>query len=318
MNKNEMEILIKIAELINSLVNKTDYRSEEDNNSEKELTENDFGCILKCLPERLLVEAARVAREINPANAPILEHAATEDIELIDHPQRIAIITSKYWGAKPRQLTVSFMESTPTNLRNRIISHLNAWTKTGCIEFVYTQGAGNVRISRGAGGYYSYLGTDILLVPHNRQTMNLQNFTMNTPESEFKRVVRHEAGHTLGFPHEHMRRELVNRIDRNKAYKYYKKTQGWNRRQVESQVLTPLEDKYSIIGTPIDQESCMCYRIPSFITIDGRPILGGKDITTTDYQFCGRIYPKEEQITKQETQCQEDDWSESEDIVPDL
>ena len=113
------------------------------------------------------------------------------------------------------------MESTPADLRARIISHMNAWTKTGCISFVATSGTGDVRISRELGGYWSYLGTDVLHIPKNRQTMNLQAFTMNTPESEYKRVVRHETGHTLGFPHEHMRKALVARIDPQKAYKWF-------------------------------------------------------------------------------------------------
>jgi hypothetical protein len=30
-----------------------------------------------------------------------------------------------------------------------------------------------------------------------------------TPDAEFYRVVRHETGHTLGFPHEHMRKEII-------------------------------------------------------------------------------------------------------------
>jgi hypothetical protein len=77
-----------------------------------------------------------------------------------------------------------------------------------------------VRISRG-GGYWSYLGTDILLIPPSQQTMNLEGFTMNMPETEYRRVIRHEAGHTLGFPHEHMRKELIARIDREKAYDYF-------------------------------------------------------------------------------------------------
>jgi hypothetical protein len=46
----------------------------------------------------------------------------------------------------------------------------------------------------------------------NEPTMTLEAFTMNMPESEFHRVVRHETGHTMGFPHEHMRRELVDKI----------------------------------------------------------------------------------------------------------
>lgn len=56
--------------------------------------------------------------------------------------------------------------------------------------------------------------------------MNLQNFTMNTPDPEYRRVIRHEAGHTLGFPHQHMRWALVNRIDPAKAYEYFARTIG--------------------------------------------------------------------------------------------
>src|SRR5262249_28413708 len=149
---------------------------------------------------------------------------------------------------------------------------------------------GQVRISRSAGGYWSYLGTDILHIATSRQTMNLQGFTMNTPDSEFRRVIRHEAGHTLGFPHEHMRREIVAQIDRDRAYAYFLRTQGWTRTMVDQQVLTPLDDR-SIMGTPTDQTSIMCYQLPGAITRDGRPILGGMDINTTDRTFARRIYP---------------------------
>src|SRR5207248_2959407 len=105
---------------------------------------------------------------------------------------------------------------------------------------------------------------------------NLQGFTMSTPESEYKRVVRHETGHTLGFPHEHMRRALVARIDPEKAYEYFERTQGWPRSVVDQQVLTPL-DETSLMGTPADETSIMCYQLPGSITRDGRPIIGGLD-----------------------------------------
>lgn len=113
---------------------------------------------------------------------------------------------------------------------------------------------------------------------------------MTTRPSEFNRVIRHEAGHTLGFPHEHMRRELVARIDRQKAYDYFRRTQGWSPAMVDQQVLTPL-DQRSIVGTPADQTSIMCYQLPGVITRDGQPILGGPDIDTTDRSFARRIYP---------------------------
>jgi hypothetical protein len=202
------------------------------------------------------------------------------------------------------------MEKTPANLRDRILSHMNAWSKTIGITFAYTSGVGQVRISRRGSGYWSYLGTDVLLIPHNRPTMNLQGFSMSTPESEYKRVVRHETGHTLGFPHEHMRQELVDRIDPAKAYDYFRRTQGWPPSTVDEQVLTPLNSR-SIIGTPADQTSIMCYQLPGSITRDGRPITGGNDINATDYAFAGRIYPKTGAAM---VAPQEEAWPETEDL----
>jgi hypothetical protein len=133
---------------------------------------------------------------------------------------------------------------------------------------------------------------------------------MNTPESEFRRVIRHEAGHTLGFPHEHMRREIVARIDRQKAYDYFGRTQGWSPAMVDQQVLTPLDER-SIFATPADQTSIMCYQLPALITKDGRPILGGPDINPTDRAFGRRIYPvgalmqQQDEATEAES-CQDD------------
>ena len=71
---------------------------------------------------------------------------------------------------------------------------------------------------------------------------------MQTPDSEFYRVVRHEAGHTLGFPHEHMRKAIVERLDREKVIADYMRSQGWTRQEVIDQVLTPLEES-SLLGT---------------------------------------------------------------------
>jgi hypothetical protein len=78
--------------------------------------------------------------------------------------------------------------------------------------------------------------------------MNLQGFTMNTTEAEFTRVAPHETGHTLGFPHEHLRRALIDRLNVDKTIAYFRDVYGWGEAQTRSNVLTPLEES-SIMGT---------------------------------------------------------------------
>jgi hypothetical protein len=245
-----------------------------------------YGCRIRSLPARLHSRAAETARRINPVNAPLSIAVGTAD--LAPTPAMIALLTTRYWGPAARTLTVSFMENTPADLRARILTHFNAWTVS--VTFAQTNGVGDVRISRGPGGYYSYLGTDIRHIPKNHQTMNLESFSMSTLESEFRRVIRHEVGHTLGFPHEHMRKELVALIDPAKAYRYFLATQGWDRRTVDQQVLTPL-DEASLLDTPPDQDSIMCYQLPGQITTNGQPIRGGTDINSSDAAFARSIYP---------------------------
>lgn len=324
--KRFKEALAKIAELASAAVDDDGQSANEDEESMggDAPSEDQAVCIPKRMPDRLQIAAAATAAKVNPTNSPMMDFGGAGAFDVME-PQRIAVITTKYWGAASRRLTVSFMESTPANLRRRIISHMNAWSSG--ISFVETGGVGTIRISRRSGGYWSYLGTDVLHIPRNRQTMNLAGFTMNTPESEYKRVVRHETGHTLGFPHEHMRRELVARIDPEKAYAYFWRTQGWNRQMVDRQVLTPL-DQNTIVGTPSDQTSIMCYQLPGAITRDGRPILGGNDINRWDAWFASRIYPSMgreaahapvadeagEAVALEATYDQGEDWDESEDV----
>jgi hypothetical protein len=208
-------------------------------------------------------------------------------------PQSIAVLTTKYWGNQGIKLTVGFMDNPSSSVRKRILANMNAWNKTANVQFVATSTDPQVRIARTPGdGHWSYLGTDILTIPRNEPTMNLDSFTMNTLDSEYIRVVRHETGHTLGCPHEHMRRALVKLIDPQKAIQFFGRTQGWTPDMVRRQVLTPLEEG-SLLGTAeSDPRSIMCYQIPGLITRNGKPILGGPDIDDFDYEFMGRIYPK--------------------------
>jgi len=252
-------------------------------------------CTPKRLPEERLEAALATAVEENPINhAPVAAFRRVMPGQALDRAS-LSILTNRKWKTNGVRLTVAFMDNPEKALKDRIISHMNAWAKTANVHFTETADHAQVRIARqdgDEGGYWSYLGTDILHIPRDQQTMNLEGFTMDLPESEFVRVVRHETGHTLGFPHEHMRRELVAKIDREAAIQFYMATQGWSREEVIAQVLTPIEDG-SILGTPhADSTSIMCYQVPGSITKDGKPIVGGSDIDKQDYAFAASCYPK--------------------------
>ena len=122
--------------------------------------------------------------------------------------------------------------------------------------------------------------------------MNLEAFTMETKDSEFYRVVRHETGHTLGFPHEHLCRAIIERLDPESVIAAYMRSQGWTRQEVIDQILTPLEES-SVLGTDqVDETSIMCYQIDGSLTTDGQPVPGGTDINELDYAFAASVYPK--------------------------
>ena len=254
--------------------------------------DHDGTCEIKLLSADQQIEAAQRATTINPRNS-IHRSALREVIASgVLPPASLAVLVKKYWGTGGVHLTVGFMETTPADLRARIVSHMNAWSAYANVQFVESSVSPQVRISRGAGGYWSYLGTDILSVPANEQTMNLAGFTMATADSEFHRVVRHETGHTLGFPHEHTRSEIVNRIDREKAIASFMASQGWSRQKVIDQVLTPLDDSALMETAHADPRSIMCYWLPGNIMKDGVAVTGGADIDAQDAEFAGSVYPR--------------------------
>ena len=138
-----------------------------------------------CSVRELPLDAARVAAttavSINPANAVSrrLRRVVAEELR----PLAIAVLTSKYWGSGGVKLKVGFMEPTAAALIDKILLWMNKWGDTANVNFQYSANNPEVRISRGGGGYWSYLGTDILSIPKNQQTMNLQGFSLrNLPQ----------------------------------------------------------------------------------------------------------------------------------------
>ena len=254
-------------------------------------------CRPKSLPFEKLVAADRRALQINPENASVSRVIERTPIGRRGGLKRIAVVIARRWPATGVRLSVSFLDNPSVALRARILRHMNAWGREANVLFSETDGVGEVRIARfdepeDMAGYWSYVGTEILEAPEDEPTLNLEGFTMGESDAEFRRVVRHEAGHTLGFDHEHMRTEIVNGIDREKAFAYFDRTEGWTRKETKEQVLTPLA-KNSVMGTTeADPLSIMCYQLPGSIMKNRKPVKGGLDINPTDYRFAAALYPK--------------------------
>lgn len=262
---------------------------------------DDIACTVRQLPTDEIVAAGETAQRISPMNALPADIIATALLKITGEapkPEHLAVMKTKYWGVKGVKLTVGFMESVSAGFRDKVLLHMNAWRtqhkgKGANVEFVFTNNVSDaqVRIAFERSGYWSYLGTDILHIARNKQTMNLQGFTLNTPQAEWDRVVEHETGHTLGFPHEHMRRAIIERLDIAKTIAWGKQKLGWDEATVRSQILTPVEES-NLLGTPVPHEdSIMAYMLPGSITKDGQPIRGGSDITLADAAFAAGIYP---------------------------
>lgn len=239
-------------------------------------------CVPVQLPEDQIQESIAIAYSFNPAN-----RIPTE----VAKPAHLAVLKTSYWGPKGVKLGVTFLESVSNEFKSMFLAHANAWAKSANIEFKNSS-QGEVRVTLTPGkGYWSYLGTDILSI-RSGPTMNLERFTVNTPVAEWKRVVRHEVGHTLGFPHEHMKKEIIDKIDVQKAYSYFQKNVGWNKSMVDSQVLTPLNPSTLITTKGARENSIMCYQLPASIMKDGKAVTGGNDIDLVDYALAQKLYPR--------------------------
>lgn len=254
-------------------------------------------CRTMPVPDEQLIAAAEKAREINPTNVP---DGAIEKLKKAQKGGRLALGIRTLWHKSALHLTVGFLDGPEPELRRLMLSHMNAWGEKANVAFEESSTDPVVRIARfdkksaekNRDGYWSYVGTDILVIAKDKPTMNLEGFTLSSPDSEFRRVVRHEAGHTLGFEHEHMRQGLIDRLDVPKVIEHYMRTEGWTEEEVRRQVLTPIEESSGLGTSTPDPNSIMCYFVEPFLTIDFKAIPGGVDITELDHDFAARIYPK--------------------------
>jgi hypothetical protein len=246
-------------------------------------------CTILSVPDELFIAAARAAIEENPKNAPVRTLSPGGPPGGIG-PAEMAVLTAKRWSPG-RELRVAFMGGDQA-VKQRIIPFAKRWEDHASIAFTFVPdgAAAEIRIAFGNSGSWSYLGTDALVIPANKPTMNYGWLTPQTDDDEYQRVVLHEFGHALSAIHEHAHPEGGIPWDLPKVYDYYQLTQGWSQNEVDQQVLR----RYSAGETNFsayDAASIMHYPVANALTIGDFEVGWNRDLSPTDRDFIATIYP---------------------------
>lgn len=259
------------------------YLSDDD----RALTEAQI-CTVMPVPEDRVVEAAIQAVEENPDNAPI--RTVEPGLGIDPHgPMEMAILTERKW--KPgRTLRVKFLDGN-REVQRKVEEVAHQWEDHANVKLDFVEdGDAEVRISFQRPGSWSYLGTVALVIPPTDPTMNFGWLKPNSPDDEYSRVVLHEFGHAFSCIHEHQHPEAGIPWDREKVYRYYRITNGWDRDKVDRNVL----DRYSADVTQFssfDPTSIMQYAVPNELTLGDFSIGWNRVLSSTDKSFIGTIYP---------------------------
>ena len=212
--------------------------------------------------------------------------------ELIDRTQ-VIVDRNRFWNPG-KTLRICFLNGDP-KIQEKVRIYASKWMEVANIKFEFVSG-GDTEIRIGFGwnkdySSWSYIGTDSLLVPLNRPTMNL-SLTADTSDEECKRIVLHQFGHALGCIHEHQ--VPANAIPWNKEAVYRELAgppNNWSKEDVDHNVFEHYSKTISQY-TEFDPDSIMLYPIPARWTTNYQAIGGDSfDLSNRDKEFIRSIYP---------------------------
>jgi len=248
-------------------------------------------CIDRVIPMEHKPIAAELARKENRHNEP--------DIHLLPgvtiSPSKIALFTGKKWQPG-KTLGVAFMDGSKFQ-KAKVIEKASEWMKYANVKFKFNAGSkAQIRISFEADpGSWSAVGTDCLVkqaFPKDEPTMNFGWLTDETDDTEYRRVVVHEFGHSIGAIHEHQNPKGGIKWNKPAVYAYFSgPPNSWSKDEIDHNVI----QKYSMSqlnATKFDIHSIMLYAFPKALTIGGKGTPENTKLSKGDKSFIGKMYPK--------------------------
>lgn len=245
-------------------------------------------CVERQLAGEQLIEAARIAREINPENAPHIIAGTPVGNTNQDGRFSQALLTGKKWSQNTK-ITISFLRATVAQ-QDFIKRIAKEWFDLVNLQVQWVSSAGNIRIvAEQGGGSWSYLGTDCLAIRNTSQP------TMHFGWLD-EAVVRHEFGHGfIGMIHEHQHPRSSIPWDEAAVYNYYTgPPNNWTREETYLNVLSKYAESQTNFSA-YDRASIMQYAVDNRLTIGDWSVGWNSVLSDADRLFAQAMYPKIEE-----------------------
>ena len=187
-------------------------------------------------------------------------------------------------------LRVYFTDIDDSNLKQKKLNVAKEWSQNANIKFILNESiyASDIRVSfREQNGYFSAIGNFAETKSYlSGPTMWLYEL-YKRPYDEFRRVVLHEFGHTIGLEHELRSPDSNIQWDSSAVYKYYLTTYKWCPKMVDDNIFTKINTN---AYTRFDSNSIMIYAVPGFLTKNHQSITWKENLSFLDKKTIRSYY----------------------------